>query len=321
MKNSKTKIEKTLLYIAYLLTFAVIAFVALQLFVQATTDDSDSAYKNDMKEHYNNYLPILPDKLDFAGERVPLEDFDVRESLEKELLKTMYWHSETFLYIKRANRYFPMMSKILKENNIPQDFLYLCVCESGMDFVVSPSNAVGFWQLLEATGKENGLEINSEVDERYNIEKSTIVACKYFKQAYAKFGNWTDAAASYNCGQAGFQRLINNQGETSYYDLKHNRETGRYVYRILAYKLLLTHPEDYGFCYREKDLYPVLDTKVIEVDTAINDLYSFAKEHAGNYKMLKLLNPWLRDTKLTNKENKVYKITVLNDGARKNAYK
>ena len=298
----------------------VIAFAAVKLFVQAAEDTADTTYKADMKDNFTNYLPVLPDKLDFCGEKVPLEYFDVRESLERELLKTMYWHSETFLYIKRANRYFPVMSKILKENNVPQDFLYLCVTESGMTHAVSPAKAVGFWQLLEATGKENGLEVTSEVDERYNVEKSTEAACKYLKQAYEKFGNWTMVAAAYNCGQAGAQRLIRNQGETSYYDLKHNTETGRYVYRILAYKLLLSHPEDYGFVYREKDLYPIIKTETIEVDSTINDLYSFGKQVTGTYKMLKLLNPWLRDTKLTNPNGNVYKIKVLQKGARENAY-
>lgn len=317
---SNNKTGEKILFAAYLLTFFVAAFAAVKLFVQAAEDSSDTTYKADMKDNFTNYLPVLPDKLDFCGEKVPLEYFDVRESLERELIKTMYWHSETFLYLKRANRYFPVMAKILKENNVPEDFLYLCVTESGMSNVVSPAKAVGFWQLLEATGKENGLEITSEVDERYDVEKSTEAACKYLKQAYVKFGNWTMVAAAYNCGQAGAQRLIKNQGETSYYDLKHNTETGRYVYRILAYKLLLTHPEDYGFVFREKDLYPVLKTEKIEVDSTINDLYSFGKQVTGTYKMLKLLNPWLRDTKLTNTKGTVYKITVLKEGARENTY-
>jgi hypothetical protein len=317
---SNNKTGEKILFAAYLLTFVVIAFAAVKLFVQATEDSSDTTYKADMKDNFTNYLPVLPDKLDFCGEKVPLEYFDVREALERELIKTMYWHSETFLYLKRANRYFPVMAKILKENNVPEDFLYLCVTESGMSNVVSPAKAVGFWQLLEATGKENGLEITSEVDERYNVEKSTVAACKYLKQAYEKFGNWTMVAAAYNCGQAGAQRLIKNQGETSYYDLKHNTETGRYVYRILAYKLLLSHPEEYGFVFREKDLYPILKTETIEVDSTISDLYSFGKQVTGTYKMLKLLNPWLRDTKLTNTKGTVYKITVLKEGARENTY-
>ncbi|MCR4559767.1 MAG: lytic transglycosylase domain-containing protein [Bacteroidales bacterium] len=316
--NNKT--GEKILFAAYLLTFVVAAYAAVKLFVQATEDSSDTTYKADMKDNFTNYLPVLPDKLDFCGEKVPLEYFDVREALERELIKTMYWHSETFLYLKRANRYFPVMAKILKENNVPEDFLYLCVTESGMSNVVSPAKAVGFWQLLEATGKENGLEITSEVDERYDVEKSTVAACKYLKQAYEKFGNWTMVAAAYNCGQAGAQRLIKNQGETSYYDLKHNTETGRYVYRILAYKLLLSHPEEYGFVFREKDLYPILKTETIEVDSTISDLYSFGKQVTGTYKMLKLLNPWLRDTKLTNTKGTVYKITVLKEGARENTY-
>lgn len=317
---SNNKTGEKILFAAYLLTFFVAAFAAVKLFVQATEDSSDTTYKADMKDNFTNYLPVLPDKLDFCGERVPLEYFDVRESLERELIKTMYWHSETFLYLKRANRYFPVMKKILKENGVPEDFIYLCVTESGMSNVVSPAKAVGFWQLLEATGKENGLEITSEVDERYDVEKSTEAACKYLKQAYVKFGNWTMVAAAYNCGQAGAQRLVRTQDETSYYNLKHNTETGRYVYRILAYKLLLSHPEDYGFVFREKDLYPVLKTETIEIDSTINDLYSFGKQVTGTYKMLKLLNPWLRDTKLTNTKGTVYKITVLKEGARENTY-
>ncbi|MBQ5540488.1 MAG: lytic transglycosylase domain-containing protein [Bacteroidales bacterium] len=317
---SNNKTGEKILFAAYLLTFFVAAFAAVKLFVQAAEDSSDTTYKADMKDNFTNYLPVLPDKLDFCGERVPLEYFDVRESLERELIKTMYWHSETFLYLKRANRYFPVMKKILKENGVPEDFIYLCVTESGMSNVVSPAKAVGFWQLLEATGKENGLEITSEVDERYDVEKSTEAACKYLKQAYVKFGNWTMVAAAYNCGQAGAQRLVRTQDETSYYNLKHNTETGRYVYRILAYKLLLSHPEDYGFVFREKDLYPVLKTETIEIDSTINDLYSFGKQVTGTYKMLKLLNPWLRDTKLTNTKGTVYKITVLKEGARENTY-
>jgi hypothetical protein len=317
---SNPKTGQNILVAAYFLTFFVIAFAVVRLFVQASEDTADASYKADMRQNYTNYLPVLPDKLDFCGEKVPLEYFDVRESLEREILKTMYWHSETFLYLKRANRYFPTMRKILKKNGVPEDFLYLCVTESGMTNAVSPAKAVGFWQLLEATGKENGLEITSEVDERYNFEKSTEAACSYLKQAYAKFGNWTMVAAAYNCGQAGAQRLVRTQGETSYYDLKHNTETGRYVYRILAYKLLMTNPEDYGFVFRDKDLYPELKTETVEVDTTITNLYAFSKQVAGNYKMLKLLNPWLRDTKLTNPKGKVYKIAVLKEGARENTY-
>jgi len=315
MSNSAT--PKYILSGLYIVTIFVISILAFKMFVCSVDDDGDGLYRNEMATKYNVYCPILPDTLDFCGENVPMENFDVRESLEKEILKTMYWHSETFLYLKRANRYFPAMRKILKEQGVPEDFLYLCVVESGMDNVVSPMKAVGFWQILESTGKECGLEINEEVDERYDFEKSTYAACYFLKQAYAKFGSWTMAAASYNCGQYGLQRLVNRQGENNYYNLKHNSETGRYVYRILAYKMLLSRPADFGFCYRQKDLYKPIETNTVAVDSAITDMYTFAKNYTVNYKIFKLLNPWLRDTKLTNKDQKTYYIKVLADGARK----
>lgn len=321
IKNSK--LEKALLMLVYLLTFLVVSYVAVSLFVQAScngVESVDSAYSAEMRENYNNYLPPLPDTLSFCGERVPLEDFDVREALDAEIIKVMYWHSQLFIYIKRANRYFPTLRRLLAENNIPEDFLYLCVAESGMDHVVSPAKAAGFWQLLEATGKESGLEINDEVDERFNIEKSTSAACKYLRQAYNKFGSWTLSAAAYNCGQTGLQTLIERQGVSSYYDLRNYTETGRYVYRILALKLVMQNPEKYGFIYKEKDLYPEFKCRTIEVDSSISSLYDFGKEVSVNYKMLKILNPWLRSTKLTNKNGKTYQIKVIDQSIRENLY-
>ena len=315
MKN--IKLNKLALDIVYALTLGITAFLAVKLFTQAVNDDGDKAYQSEMKQNYNNYNPILPEKLDFCGERVPLEYFDVREAMEKELLKTMYWHSETFLYLKRMNRYFPRMRQILKQNGVPEDFLYLCVAESGMDHVVSYAKAVGFWQILETTGKANGLEINDEVDERYNIEKATQAACRYFKQAYEKYGSWTLTAASYNAGQGAVSRFIRQQEVSDYYDMHMAKETMRYVYRILAYKLLLTCPEDYGFCFREKDLYPIIKTDTLIVDTAITDLRAFAREYSQNYKLFKMFNPWLRDSKLTNKNGKEYKIVVPAKNSRK----
>ncbi len=323
MNFSNPKIGKALLTLVYLITFVVVAFVSVSLFVQARSI-SDAAAETAMggtpaSDPGYYQLPDIPDTLTFCGEPVPLEDFDVRESLESELLKIMYWHSSTIIYLKRAGRYFPPMRKLLRANGVPEDFLYLCVCESGMDNAVSPAKAVGFWQLLESTGREGGLEVNSEVDERYDFEKSTVVACKYLKQAYAKFGSWTLAAAAYNCGQNGMQKVVNQQGQNSYYDLRHNQETARYVYRILAFKILMQSPEKFGFMLHKRDLYPEIDTRTIQVDTAITDMYAFAKSQALNYKMLKQLNPWLRDTKLTNKSGKTYNIKVLRDGERTRA--
>ena len=323
MNIKNPKLEKALLILVYALTFLVVAYVAVSLFVQATdngADSVDSAYKAEMRENFGNYLPELPDSLTFCGEKVPLENFDVREALDAEIIKVMYWHSQMFIYLKRANRYFPTLRRILAENNMPEDFIYLCVAESGMDHVVSPAKAVGFWQILEATGKDGGLEINSEVDERYNIEKSTKVACKYLRQGRDKFGSWTMAAAAYNCGQAGLQKLVDNQGVNSYYDLRNYTETGRYVFRILALKLVMQNPAKYGFVYKEKDLYPEIKTRTIEVDSSISDLYEFGRQYSVNYKMLKILNPWLRDTKLTNKHGKKYQIKVLDAAGRKDVY-
>ena len=305
---------------SFAVCLTVILYSGVKLFTAAVNDDDDDLYMQELKNNYINYAPVIPEKLDFCGEIVPVENFDVREALEKELLKTMYWHSEIFIYIKRANRYFPLIRKILKENDIPEDFLYLCVTESGLDNVVSPSNAVGFWQILDGTAKDFGLEISSDVDERYNLEKATRAACEYLKRAKAKFGSWTLVAASYNAGMGRISQYISTQHQNSYCDLLNNKETGRYVFRILAFKILLTHPEDYGFCYRQKDLYPVIDTKTVNVDTTINDLISFGINHAGSYKMLKILNPWLCSTKLTVKDGKTYQITIPLENARSKKY-
>lgn len=324
MSINNPKISKALLALVYVVTFAVIAFVSISLFVQARgIDDREIMAGREPLATNDNMVPYIPDSLTFCGERVPLEDFDVREALESEMIKIMYWHSSTILYLKRAHRYFPTLSRLLAENQMPQDFLYLCVCESGMDNVVSPAKAVGFWQILESTGREGGLEINAEVDERYDFEKSTVVACKYLRQAYQKFGSWALAAAAYNCGQNGMQKVASAQGISDYYDLRHNPETGRYVYRILAYKIIMTNPERYGFSLCPEDLYPEIPTRTIQVDSAITDMYAFARSQCVNYKMLKMLNPWLRDNKLTNRYRKTYNIKVLKDGeaTRRNLYR
>lgn len=305
----------------FILALISISLFSINCFTGATNINGDTLYMQEMSQRYSVYSPEIPDKLYFCNQRVPLENFDVRESLEKEILKTMYWHSEIYLYLKRANRYFPKLKQILKENNVPEDFVYLCVCESGMDNVVSPAKAVGFWQILDITAKEYGLEVNDEVDERYDIEKSTALACKYFKIAKAKFGGWAEAAASYNCGQGGFNKVVTRQQESSYYDLNLNRETGRYVYRILALKLIMENPENYGFCFREKDLYPIIETRSYDVDTAVTSWPDFAHTMGSNYKMLKTFNPWIRDYKLTNKNRKLYKVVLPTMEARSREYK
>jgi membrane-bound lytic murein transglycosylase D len=258
----------------------------------------------------------LPDSVSFAGEKMPLENFDTRESLERELLITAYRHSLTIVNIKRANRYLPLISNILKEYNIPDDFKYLAVAESDLSNMVSPAGATGFWQIMIETGKEEGLEINTEVDERYDLEKSTKFACEYFLKSYAKYGNWTMAAASYNGGRNGIDDQIDIQHENNYYDLLLSEETARYIFRVVAYKLIITNPAGYGFRIAGKDLYPEIKYFEVKVDTAVSDFSGFARKYGTNYKMLKLLNPWLRKPYLTNKQKKNYTIKIPAEGIR-----
>jgi membrane-bound lytic murein transglycosylase D len=258
----------------------------------------------------------IPDKLEFAGENVPVDYFDVKESLERELLVNSYWHSQTLLLIKRAKRYFGLIDPILKENNIPADFKYLALAESGFANVTSPSGAVGFWQFIPATAKEYGLEINNEIDERYHLEKSTQAACMFLKESYAVYGNWTMTAASYNCGRTGLNKQIQRQYATNYYDLLLNDETARYIFRILALKLVIGTPEKYGFNLTDEDLYQPIPFKEIKISEPIKDLALFAFDHGTNYKILKILNPWLRENYISNKEGKTYALKIPANGFR-----
>ncbi len=252
----------------------------------------------------------IPEKASFANEPVPLNIPDVRERLDKELQINIYFHSNTIFLIKRARRWLPQIEKILKENNIPEDFKYLPLIESNLLNAVSPAEAVGYWQILKSAGKENGLEITTEVDERYDPLKATRAACKYLNQAYRKFGNWTLVAASYNRGMSGLERAIENQGEKSYYDLFLNDETSRYVFRIVAIKEIIDHPSKYGFKINPKHLYEEEPLRYVDVDETIKDLVDFAKSHNTNYKLIKRHNPWLREDRLTVKKGKVYRIAL-----------
>lgn len=258
------------------------------------------------------FTPVeLPEKLEFAGEKVPLEYYDVRENLDRELLSSVYFHSQTIRYIKNMPRYFSIIEPILKSNGIPEDFKYLCVAESGFDpKAVSPAKAVGLWQLLESAAKENGLEINLEVDERYHIEKSTVAACRILKSAYQKYGSWSLVAASYNGGRAGLDQKIAAQKVKNYYDLLFVEETSRYVFRILALKMVMEDPEKYGFEIKKDQLYPVIETVNIEVKDPVPNWATFAKEQGITYKTLKMFNPWLRETFLKNLARKSYTLKI-----------
>lgn len=265
-------------------------------------------------------LPEFPSGMDFAGEPVPLENFDTRESLDRELLVNTYWHSQTIQLIKRAHRFFPVIERILAENGIPDDFKYIALAESGLLNVVSPAGAVGFWQFLKGTARDYGLEVNNEVDERYHLEKSTRAACRYIREAHDQFGNWTLVAASFNIGKLGLKKQIEIQREHSYYDLLLGEETERYVFRLLAMKLILNDPGKYGFRIHSGDLYPRIDTRMVQVDSTVHDFAGFAHHFGTNYKMLKYFNPWLRKPYLTNKAGKTYTIVLPAEGARTRKY-
>jgi membrane-bound lytic murein transglycosylase D len=258
----------------------------------------------------------LPEEVTFAGEKMPLGNFDTRESLEREILISAYRHSSTILIIKRANRYLPMIEKILKEYNIPDDFKYLAAAESDYTNMVSPAGATGFWQIMPATGREKGMEINQVVDERYDVEKSTRFACEYFLKSFEKYGNWTLTAASYNGGRAGVDTQIAIQHQNNYYDLLLTEETARYIFRVVAYKLIITDPVNFGFNLTKDDLYPVLSYYEVKVDTAIADISAFAEKFGTNYKMVKFLNPWLRKPYLKPAPKKEYLIKVPSEGMR-----
>ncbi|HYF68809.1 MAG TPA: lytic transglycosylase domain-containing protein [Ohtaekwangia sp.] len=252
----------------------------------------------------------VPENITFAGEKVPLSIPDVRERLDKELQINCYLHSNTIFLIKRANRWLPQMQEILRKYDIPDDFKYLPLIESNLLNVISPADAVGYWQILESSGKELGLEIAKDVDERYDPLKATEAACKYLQKSYEKFGDWALVAASYNRGRTGMQNALDNQKVDSYYDLYLNDETSRYVFRIIAIKEIIENPKKYGFIVNPNHLYKEETLRYISVDKNIPDLVAFAQANGANYKLLKRHNPWLRDDKLTVKKGKVYQIAL-----------
>lgn len=266
------------------------------------------------RQDYGIYSLALPKQLHFSNEPLPMQDPQVREAFDRELLVNTYWQSQSVLFIKRAHRYFPIIEPILEAHGIPSDFKYLPLIESGFMNVVSPAGAVGFWQIMEATGKQYGLEINAAVDQRYHLEKSTVVACQYLSKAYRELGSWTLAAAAYNMGLGGVKKQLARQGGRSYYDLTLNSETARYVYRLVAVKELLSQPQEYGFHVPESDRYAPIPTRSLLVDTAISDLGAFSAQEGINYRILKYHNPWLRLEYLPAQAGKSYEIRIPKEG-------
>ncbi|HMV14868.1 MAG TPA: lytic transglycosylase domain-containing protein [Chitinophagales bacterium] len=294
-----------------------ISILFVMLFINATTrEDTYFPFIKaaDKKENLalplqNAYAVKLPESVSFAGENVPLDDIEVRERLDRELSVNAYWQSSTIIMLKRANRWLPTIEKILKEESVPDDFKYLCMAESALDNAISSAGASGFWQFMKTTGLQYGLIINSDVDERYNLEKSTRAACRYLRDAKEKTGSWTAAAAGYNMGLAGVNKQQLLQGETAYYDLFLNTETSRYVQRIVALKIIHQHQKDYGFYLTNEDLYPELKYTIQQVSGPINWV-SFAKENNTSYKMLRIYNPWIRNFNLLNKERRTFDVKI-----------
>ena len=293
-------------------TLAIAAFLIIIIFVASSPEKPDRS-----GAHSDNAIPQIIKSIDinrsfnFAGEKLPMSNFDVQERLDREFLVNTYWHSNTMLNIKNANKYFPIIEPILEEYGVPDDFKYVAVAESSLRNAVSPAGARGFWQLMKATAQEYGLEISSEVDERYHIEKSTVVACKVIKQYYRKFNNWTLAAAAYNVGIGKLARQLKEQRAETYYELNLNQETSRYIFRLVAIKEILSNPKDYGFYLDKDDLYtPLPKYQTVEVDTTVGNWGDFAIQQGTNYRMLKVYNPWLISSKLNNGKGKTYEIKV-----------
>lgn len=297
----------------------ILAFIGLlglcALFVYAIQEaPTDENFEKKLINDYNVYALQIPENLDFAGEAMPLKSPDIYERMDKELLVNTYWQSNGLLMFKRAKKYFPIIEPILKKHGIPDDFKYLAVIESGLTNAVSPAGARGVWQIMPATAKENGLEVNENVDERYHIAKSTEVACKYLLKSKEELGSWTLAAAAYNAGNSGISKYLKEQNVSNYYDLLLGEETGRYVFRIVALKEIMTNPAKYGFNFREKDLYDNVPTYNVQVNTEVTDFTKFAEKYGINYKILKIHNPWLREPKLNNKTGKSYTIEIPEKG-------
>ena len=262
-----------------------------------------------------SFSPEIPSEIVFCGERISLEPFQVHENFDRELSSFTYLHSTTMLLLKRANRFFPIVEPILRENGIPDDFKYLAVIESNLDVrATSSARAVGLWQFLESTGKQYGLTVTPTVDERRHVEKSTVAACKYLKDAYKKYNDWSLVAASYNGGMGRITDELNKQQADSYFDLWLVEETTRYVYRIMAIKQIFENPYKYGFVLKPENLYKPMQYKEVSVSQDIADLADFAKKQGVSYGDLKRYNVWLRDRKLVT-GGKTYKIKIPNANA------
>ncbi len=255
--------------------------------------------------------PSVPEQATFNGEAIDLRRYDRRERMDREMMSFTYMHSTTMLMLKRANRYFPIVEPILKANGVPDDFKYLMVIESSLNPIArSPAGAAGLWQFMPATGREFGLEVNDNIDERYNVEKATAAACKYFKQAYGKYGDWMAVSAAYNAGQGRITAQLDKQLADHAMDLWLVEETSRYMFRLLAVKEIFNNPQRFGFLLKREHLYPPIPYKKVTVTTAIENLDEYAKQNGITYAQLRDANPWLREHSLKNKTQRTYVLHI-----------
>ena len=309
-------LKNILMFLGVLFVMGSLLFAVKSNVIGGDTNNTvvnDSIEKNVANEYRISSIDI-PADLNFAGEAVPQQDPEIMERVDREFLVNTYWQSNALLLMKRANKYFPIIEPILAKNGIPDDFKYLAVAESGLTNVVSPAGATGFWQIMRETGREYGLEVNSNVDERYHLEKSTEVACNYLNKWKKKYGNWTLTAAAYNAGPGGINKYMRIQKAENYYDLLLGQETGRYLFRIMAIKEILSNPEKYGFHLDKDDMYSAAPSFTVEIDKPVASFADFAKEYEINYKILKRHNPWLREPHLNNNSRKKYTIEIPNKG-------
>jgi len=309
MFNNRAPIIKLALFFSLL----AVCIISWGLFVNSSPIKTPSA---ETPRLWTTSVEI-PASMEFAGEKIPLTNFDVREALDRELLVNSYFQSQTVMYLKKSKRYFHLIEPILKKNSIPDDFKYLSLAESGFqEKVTSPAGAVGLWQLMKKAATENGLEVNNEVDERYNMEKSTEAACRYLNHSYHLYGSWISVAASYNAGISGIKRQVELQDSKNYFDLWLNEETTRYVYRVLALKLIMENPVKYGFRISEEEKYPILFCKEIPLTGSVANFAEYAHKQGINYKILKYFNPWLRQSSLKNTSRKSYLLKIPEPGTR-----
>lgn len=272
-----------------------------------------SPTKNPVTYSNNNFYVLgvnIPSTLDFCGERIPSDNFEIKKNLEREFFSNAYWKSNSAVLFSKAQKWFPYIEPILKREGVPDDFKYVAVIESHLSNIVSPAGAAGFWQLVPSSARNYGLEVNEFVDERYHVEKATHAACKLFKEAHSSFNNWTLAAAAYNRGIGGIQAALKKQNTNNYYELLLNKETGSFVYRILAYKTLLSSPHHFGIKKKKWKYLPVIAYKIHKVDSVVTNLSNLAKFIGCNKATIRFFNPWILQDRLPNEEGKVYEIRV-----------